>query len=387
MKKEVDPNFLVKQYDATNPIKINHSYLREQFEDYKQIFERLEQLVAVDTDYTLGRPVAEFEESIRRVVKTNYALGVNSGTDALFLSLKALGIKRGDEVITVPYTFFATTGAIAQTDAVPVYVDIGEDYNLNPDLKEKVISPRTKAILPVHWSGNPCDMDAIMDIAKRKGLHVVEDACQAIGARYKDRPVGSFGDAAAFSMHPLKNLNVWGDGGFLTTNSKELYDQISLLRNHGLKNRNESVVYGYNSRLDSVQAIVASQKLKSLEHITSSRIRNADFYDTLLGDIPQVTIPKRDINKKQVYHLYIIKVQDRDSLQQHLINKGIDAKVHYPIPLHLQEATRNLGYKKGDFPVAESICDSILSLPVHEYLKTEDQKYVASKIIEFYSRK
>jgi len=388
-QKEVQHNFLPKQYSETGKQQINHNYLKEQFADYKEIFKEIEKLVQ-SCDYTLGKPVNEFESNIAKLMKANFVIGVNSGTDALILSLKAAGVKPGDEVITTPYTFYATIGAIVANGARPVFVDIGEDYNINPDLIEKAITPKTKAILPVHWSGLCCDMDKIMEIAKKHNLIVVEDACHAINASYYGKRPGTFGDTGCFSMHPLKNINVWGDGGFIVTNSKEMHDKLVLLRNHGLINRDECAIYGYNSRLDSLQAIVANHLLKKVDHITDSRIKNAEFFDKEFRKIPEIIVPKRNPNIKQVYHIYVIRVRDaksRDELQQFLVQHGIDAKVHYPIPMHLQPCAKQFGYKRGDFPVAEMICDSILSLPVHEFITKEQQEFVVKKIKEFYHRK
>lgn len=376
-------NFLPQQYDQTGAYPINHNYLQEQFADYKDIFVEIEQLV-LRGDYTLGRAVDEFEKRITALTGAKYALGVGSGTDALMLSLIAGGIKPGDEIITTPYTFFATIGAIVTAGGTPVFVDVGEDYNIDASKIEAAITPKTKAILPVHWSGCICNMEEIMKIANQHGLFVVEDACHAIRADYYGTPAGRFGLTGCFSLHPLKNLNVWGDGGYLITDSKEVYDKLSLLRNHGLMNRNECAIFAYNSRLDTLQAIVANHLLDKIDNITNARIAHAEVYDALLKNIPQITVPPRNSNIKQVYHLYIIQVDQRDELQRYLQSKGIDAKIHYPIPMHLQPAAQHLGYKKGDFPVCERMCDSVLSLPVHEFINQEHIEWVYQKIIEFY---
>lgn len=377
-------NFLPKQYKDDKILKINHNFLNEQFADYKDIFKKIENVVR-DGDFTLGRYVDKFEREFAATIGTKYAIGVGSGTDALFLSLKALGIDKGDEVITTPYTFFATVGAIVTSGAKPVFVDIGKDLNISPNITEDAITEKTKVILPVHWSGMPCEMNKIMRIAKKHRLYVIEDSCHAIKATIGNRCVGSFGDTGCFSMHPLKNLNVWGDGGVIVTNSDELHDKLVLLRNHGLINRNECSVWAYNSRLDTIQAVVASHLLKKLDYITESRISNANFFDKELKKIPQVIIPKRDTNRKHVYHLYIIMVKNRDKLQKYLIDNGIDAKIHYPIPMHLQPAANSLGYKNGDFPFCEEVCDSIISLPVHEFITKNQQEYIINKIKEFYN--
>ncbi len=376
-------NFLPEQYHQTEALDINHNYLQEQFSDFPTIFKKIEQLVQTG-DYTLGKEVDLFEQKFAQVVGSRYALGVGSGTDALFLSLKAIDIGPGDEVITTPYTFFATIGAIVTAGARPIFVDVQEDYNINPENIEKAITPRTKAILPVHWSGLPCDMTEIMKIANRHGLKVVEDACHAIQATYRGQGAGSFGVTGCFSMHPLKNLNVWGDGGVVVTQDEKIYRRISLMRNHGLMNRNECEIFAYNSRLDTLQAIVANHVLEKISSITASRIRNSTYFDENLSSIPQIQIPTRSSYKKQVFHIYVIRAERRDELQKDLIQNGIDAKIHYPIPMHLQPAARAFGYRKGDFPVCESICDSVISLPVHEFITRTQQDHVIERIRKFY---
>jgi|FLOH01.1.fsa_nt_gi dTDP-3-amino-2,3,6-trideoxy-4-keto-D-glucose/dTDP-3-amino-3,4,6-trideoxy-alpha-D-glucose/dTDP-2,6-dideoxy-D-kanosamine transaminase len=381
---KIEHNYLPEQYEKTNEASVNHNYLKEQFSDYKEIFEKIEILIK-NCDYTLGKDVDEFEKNICELTGSKYAIGVGSGTDALFLSLKALGIKEGDEVITTPYTFFATIGAIVTAGAKPVFVDVKEDYNIDPEKIEQAITTKTKAILPVHWSGLCCDMDKIMTIAKKHKLSVVEDACHAINASYKGKRPGTFGNTGCFSMHPLKNINVWGDGGFIITDSQELHDKLVLIRNHGLINRDECAIFSYNSRLDSLQAIVGNHLLKKVDDITNARIKNATYFDQELLKISQIKVPKRDPNIKQVFHIYVIRAENRDELQKYLVQNGIDAKIHYPIPMHLQPAAKNFGYKKGDFPIAEEICDTVISLPIHEFITEEQQKYVIEKIRGFYN--
>lgn len=382
---EIKHNYLLKQYEETSKPNINHNYLKEQFADYQEIFKEIEKLIK-SCDYTLGKVVNEFEEKICALTGAKYAIGVGSGTDAIFLSLKALGIKEGDEVITTPYTFFATIGAIVTAGAKPVFVDIKDDYNLNPELIEAAITEKTKAIVPVHWAGLCCEMDRIKEIAQKHNLKIVEDACHAINAKYYNQVPGTFGAAGCFSMHPLKNINVWGDGGFIITNSKEMHDKLVLLRNHGLINRDECAVWAYNSRLDSLQAIVGNHLLEKVGQITNQRIENATFFDQGLSQIPQITIPYRDPEIKQVFHIYVIRAERRDELQKFLVENGVDAKVHYPIPMHLQPAAEKWGYKKGDFPNAEKICDSVLSLPVHEFIAPKQREYIIEKIKEFYTK-
>ena len=382
--KEIDHNFLPSQYSSSNELPINHNYLPQQFEDSEEVIDEIRKLV-VRGDFTLGEAVNELEEEFKKITNSKYAIGVGSGTDALFLSLKALGIKEGDEVITTPYTFYATIGAIVTAGATPKFVDIGQDYNINPNLIEGAITPNTKAIVPVHWSGLICDMDTIRDIANRHNLSIVEDACHAINARKDGKTAGSFADTACFSMHPLKNLNVWGDGGVIVTNNKELHDKLVLLRNHGLRDRDVCDIFAYNSRLDTLQAIVGNHYIKKIDHITDMRIKNASFYDAELLSFPQIIIPSRYESNKQVFHLYCIRVNDREGLQKYLIDNGIDAKVHYPTPMHLQPAARDLGYSIGDFPIAEKVCNEVLSLPVHEFITQDQMEFTVHKIKEFYS--
>lgn len=380
----INHNYLPLQYKRTNVPKINHNYLREQFSDYKEIFKKLEQVI-LNGAFTLGAEVDEFEARVKKICNTRYAIGVGSGTDAIFLSLKALGIKNGDEVITTPYTFFATIGAIVTAGAHPVFVDIGEDFNIDVKKIEAAVTSKTRAIIPVHWAGLVCDMDSIQTIAKKRTLSVIEDACHALMGTFKGRVAGSFGDTGCFSMHPLKNLNVWGDGGFIVTNSKKIHDRLVLLRNHGLIDRDRCVEFAYNSRLDTLQAVVANYLLENkLDSITEMRIANAKFYDQALANCKNIQMPLRPAHCKQVFHLYIIKAERRDDLKEYLIKNGVDAKVHYPVPMHLQPAAKVYGYKPGDFPVAEKTCKSVISLPVHEFISQKDREFIVKKILEFY---
>lgn len=376
-------NFLPEQYERTGILPINHNYLQQQFADHDVILKKIKQVVC-QGDFTLGREVDDLEEDFAKLVGTKYAIGVGSGTDALFLSLKALGIGPGDEVVTTPYTFFATIGAIVTAGAKPVFADVKSDYNLDPDQIISKITPKTKAILPVHWAGKPCDMDPIREIAQKYNLAIVEDACHAIRATYKNKPAGSLGIIGCFSFHPLKNLNVWGDAGMISTDSEELAKKLKLFRNHGLKNRDESEIFAYNSRLDTIQAVVARHLLEKIDFITESRIQNAAYFDKALSGIDQIKLPERESFIKQVYHLYVIRAEHRAELQKFLISHGVDAKVHYPIPMHLQPAAKFLGHSKGDFPVCEAICDSVISLPVHEFMSHEDQDKVTGLIRKFY---
>jgi dTDP-4-amino-4,6-dideoxygalactose transaminase len=380
---KVQRNFLPQQYEETGRLAINHNYLQSQFSDYEEILAKIAEVVRKG-DFTLGSEVDRLEDEFASLIGAKHAVGLGSGTDALFLSLKALGVDKSDEVITTPYTFFATVGAIVTAGARPVFVDIGDDYNIDARKIESAVTSRTKAILPVHWAGKPCDMDPIMDLAARRGIAVVEDACHAVKATYRGRGAGALGTIGCFSFHPLKNLNVWGDGGIATTNSDELAAALRLLRNHGLVNRDECAVFAYNSRLDTVQAVVARHLLAKLDHITESRIANAAYFDQALAGIPEISVPDRDPWIKQVYHLYIVRAERRNELQNFLIANGVDAKVHYPVPMHLQPAARAFGYKAGSFPVCEATTESVISLPAHEFISRAQQDQVAELIRRFY---
>ena len=377
-------NYLKKQYKKNRKLRINHSYLVEQFSDYSKIFKEIEKIVKRG-DYTLGQEVNEFEKNFAKRTGAKFVIGVGNGTDALYLSLKALNIGRGDEVITVPYTFISTVGAIVTAEAKPVFVDIKEDYNIDENKIKSLITKKTKAIMPVHWAGRPCELDKIKTIAKKYNLKIIQDASQAIDSRFKNKQLIDFGDICAYSMHPLKNLNIWGDGGFIATNNKRIADKLYLLRNHGLISRNKSKIFGYNSRLDTIQAVVANYKLKNkLNTITKKRIKNAHLFDKLFKINPIVKIMKRFSHLKEVFHVYHINVKKRDQLQEYLIKNSVDAKVHYPIPIHLQPAAKYLKYKHGDFPLAEKMANTSISLPVHEFIKESDIKYVASLVNNFY---
>ena len=377
-------NFLPMQYEQTNKLDINHNYLAQQFSDHEDIWAKMREVVTRG-DFTLGSDVDLLEKEYAQISGTNHAIGVGSGTDAIFLSLKALGVGAGDEVITTAFTFYATIGAIVTAGAKPVFCDIKADYNIDPSEIEAKITPATKAILPVHWSGKPCDMDAIAEVAQKYNLAIVGDACHAISATYKGRTAGSLGTLACFSFHPLKNLNVWGDGGIITTNSQELADKLRLMRNHGLVGRDECHMFAYNSRLDTIQAVVARHLLGKINHITESRVAHADYFDKELRSVSQIIIPKRDEDIYQVYHIYSICCQHRNELQNYLIKNGVDAKVHYPIPMHLQPAADYLGHKKGDFPIAETIAQKTISLPVHEFITRDQQDHVIKLIKAFYA--
>lgn len=388
--QKVEYSYLQKQFalvehPEADAMRVKYIELAKGFRA-ERTFDAIRELLKAG-DFTLGAQVVEFERRFAEMCGTPYAIGVNSGTDALFLPLKALGIGPGDEVITQVNTFVATAGAIVQAGATPVFADVLDDMTIDPTDVARKITPKTKAVMPVHWTGNVGNVTAVLDVAKSSGLYVIEDSAQAAGARLAEQSSGSFGIAAGFSLHPLKNLNVWGDGGVVTTTSEDLAARIRLLRNHGLKNRDEVQMWGYNSRLDTLQAIVALVLMDDLDDITNRRIANASYFDDALADLqPEVQIPPRTPMVRHVYHLYQLYVERRDDLLAHLVGRGIEAKVHYPIPLHLQEAAAGLGYKRGDFPEAERQAARIITLPVHQHLQQEQLEYTVDAIRAFYRR-
>ena len=361
------------------------SYLDRQFCDVDQYLDDIRSLVK-SGDFTLGRELKIFEDRFAALCDAPYAVGVGTGTDALAMPLKLMGIGPGDEVITAANTFIATVGAIVMTGATPVLVDNEDGFVIDSSLIEEAITSRTKAIVPVHYTGNVADMPEIQRIAEKHNLVVVEDACQAIHAALGSKMVGSWGVAAGFSLHPLKNLNVWGDGGMVVTHSKEMSEKLRLYRNHGLVNRDEVSVFGVNSRLDTLQAVVGNRLIDEAGSITDSRIANARQYDEAFSEMGErIQIPVRRPGVKHVYHLYIIRAEARDELATYLQERGVEAKIHYPIPIHLQEASRPLGYKEGDFPVAESDAKRIISLPAHQHLTSEEIQYTIATVRSFYA--
>lgn len=376
-------NFLPEQYDMDQLCSIKHNYLSEQFSDYKNIFEKIENVV-LNNDFTLGREVDDFEQNISSMIGSKYCIAVGSGTDAIRLSLLALGIKSEDEVITTPYTFHATIGAIATAGAKPVFVDCDEDFNIDVEKIRAAITEKTKAIVPVHWAGRPVDPQSFQKISSEFSIPIVEDACHAILASRSGINAGTIGQIGCFSLHPLKNLNAWGDGGFICTDDKAIEEKLRLMRNHGLESRDSCVLFGYNSRLDTLQAVVANHLLLKLPILTKKRINNAHMLDKMLSEIKQISLPIRSKEINEVFHLYCFQAENRNELAEFLISNGIDAKKHYPIPMHLQKAATYLGYKKGDFPIAERLADSTISLPVHEFVSPEQIEKMGNLVRSFY---
>ncbi|MEA3329358.1 MAG: UDP-3-O-acyl-N-acetylglucosamine deacetylase, partial [Nanoarchaeota archaeon] len=351
----------------------------------KQIFSEILDAVkrnCENSNFILGPAVEEFEKNFADFIGTKYAVAVNSGTAALHLSLLALGIKKGDEVITTPYTFFATIEAILYCGAKPVFVDINPDtFNIDVDKIEEKINFNTRAILPIHLYGQSVDMDRIMEIAKRHNFLVIEDACQAHGAEYNGKKVGGIGDVGCFSFYPSKNLSGWGEGGIITTNNEEVAEKIKKLRNHGSNAKYQHESIGFNERMNGVQGAVLNTKLKYLNEWNEKRRRRAELYNELLKNLP-IILPKE--NGKHVYHLYTIKTSRRNELKRFLEEQGIETAIHYEMPLHLQKACENLKYKIGDLPNAEKVSREVLALPLNPELKKEEIEFVAEKIKNFF---
>ncbi len=329
-----------------------------------------------------GTVIAEFEAAAARLCGVAHAVALNSGTDALVLGMAALGIGPGDEVITPPNSFIASTAAIVQLGARPVFIDVRPDQNIDPERIEAAVSPRTKAIMPVHLTGRIADMAPIMEIAERHGLSVVEDAAQSVGSRYDDRTSGSFGQVGCFSTHPLKNLNACGDGGFLTTDDEEIAEAVRASRNHGLVTRETVARFGQVSRMDSLQAAILSFRMGCLDDTIRRRRANAALYREKL-DPERVFMPEDREREFNTYHTFVIQVDRRDELQAFLKAHGVGTAIHYPVPIHLQPASAGLAYRAGDFPVTERQAGRILTLPINQTLSPDDICYVADRVNDF----
>jgi dTDP-3-amino-3,4,6-trideoxy-alpha-D-glucose transaminase len=351
--------------------------LQRQGVEYRDEFDAAFHSVAERAAYTLGPELRQFEAAFARLCGCTRALGVSTGTDALKLAYLALGVRPGDEVIVPANTFIATAEAVSHIGATPVFVDcLPGTANIDPARIPEACTDRTRAIVPVHLYGQPADMDPILAFAAGRGIDVVEDACQAHGATYRGRPAGSMGAAAAFSFYPGKNLGALGDGGAVTTNDERIADLIALLRNHGQSDKYTHALVGYCDRLHNLQAAFLSVKLPHLAEANARRREAAARYDRLLADVVGVVPVGRRDDVDHVFHLYVVQVEDRDAVRETLDAAGIDTGVHYPVPLHLTPAYRDLGYGPGDFPVAERMASRILSLPMHPYLTTEQIGYV-----------
>lgn len=336
----------------------------------------------IDAGAFAGGPFVErFEKEFAEFCGASHAIGVGSGTDALWFALLGLGIGPGDEVITVPMTFMATTEAISFCGATPVLVDIEpETYTIDPARIERAITPRTKAIIPVHLYGQTADMDPILEIAKRHRLYVIEDACQAHGAEYKGRKAGSMGVGGCFSFYPGKNLGAFGEAGAVVTSDVRLVRTIQMLRDHGQERKYHHALVGWNGRMDGIQGAVLRVKLKRLAEANKARRTHARLYNDLLTTVPHVIVPSEAKNRTHVYHVYAVKVPSRDRVMKSLSDRGIGCGVHYPIPIHLQPAYKSLGYKPGDFPVAEQCAQEFLSLPMFPEMTDVQVKHVVGEL-------
>lgn len=371
--------------------------LRTQYSIIKQEVKSAIEEVLESQHFILGPKVEELEEKIAAYSETKYAIGVSSGTDGLLASLMALDIKPGDEIITTPFTFFATAGVIARLNAIPVLVDIDlETYNINPQKIESAITKKTVAIIPVHLFGQCADMDPILEIAKEHNLYVIEDGAQSIGAEYKCKKACSMGNLGIFSFYPSKNLGGYGDGGIVVTKDENLYEKIKILRVHGSKPKYYHQIVGGNFRLDAIQAAIVNVKLKYLDKWSQKRRDNAEYYNERFKELGLIvnryiktplSIYKNSGDKNyHIYNQYTLRAKNRDKLREFLKEYGIGTEIYYPLPLHLQECFKGLGYKRGDLPISEETSETVLSIPVYPELNNEQKEYIVVKITEFYEK-
>jgi dTDP-4-amino-4,6-dideoxygalactose transaminase len=358
-------------------LKIQYEYIQD------EIAVALQQVLDT-TAFAGGRFVQEFEQSFASFCECGFAVGVSSGTSALWLTLKALGVDRGDEVVTVPNSFFATAEAISMCGAEPVFVDIDPaTYTMDPALLEDAITPHTKAVVPVHLYGQTADMDPILAVAHKHGLSVVEDACQAHGAVYKGRKAGSMGDAGCFSFYPGKNLGAYGEAGAIVTDNPDLAYRVRVLRDHGQSEKYYHALLGWNARMDGFQGAILSVKLKYLEQWNEARRAHARAYSELMANEKMLVLPREEDYAIHIYHIYALRLPEREALLDALKHKDIFCGIHYPVPIHLQEAYRFLRYAEGNFPVAEKCAREVLSLPMFPELRTEQIEKVAAEIRSF----
>jgi len=362
---------------------IQYVNLANQYRLEKKKLLKIIDKVLLKGTYVGGDEVELFEKNVAKFCNTKYCVALNSGTDALVMALHCLGVRRGDEVITTPNSFIASTAVIVHLGAIPVFVDVKNDQNIDPNQIEKKITKKTKVIMPVHLTGRMCEMDKIMSIAKKYNLKVVEDAAQSIGSMFNEKKSGSYGDVGCFSAHPLKNLNAMGDSGYLTTNSKKISELVKSLRSHGMTNRNIVNNFGYVSRMDNLQAAILNFRLKNLKNIIEKRRRNAGLYFKYL-DKNNIYFVEENNNEFNTYHTFVIQVNSRDKLKNYLLKKGIQTAIHYPIPIHFQPAAKKLNYKKGDFKRTEEQARRILTLPINQSLKKEKIIFIARAVNSFF---
>jgi len=372
--------------------KIKFLDLKLQYKSIKKEIDNTIKKVLDSSRFIGGIEVKNFEKEIANFCKVKYAISVNSGTDALFLSLKALGIDSGDEVITTPFTFISTAEVITNLGARPIFVDIEpKTFNIDSSKIEKAITKKTKAIIPVHLFGQIANIKEIIKIAKKHKLFVIEDAAQAIGTEYKNKKAGSFGDTGCFSFFPSKNLAAYGDGGMIVTNSKRVAERIRLLKNHGSSKKEKymNLILGTNSRLDTIQAAILRIKLKHLDKWNRKRRENAKYYNKELKDVREITAPIIIPDQIHIFHQYTIRVNNkvRNKLIKYLNKNNVPTMIYYSLPLHLQPAFKYLGHKKGDFPEAEKISKEVLSLPIYPELSRKEQLFIVKKVKDFYEKK
>lgn len=365
---------------------VPYNYLPLQFADPEPIFADWRKLIQ-STEFTLGPYVEDFERKFATFIGARHVVGTNTGTDALILGLKALGIGPGDEVVTVAATFYATAGAIAAVGATPVFVDVDDRYQMDPAAAEAAIGPRTRALLPVHWAGAAPDMARLGNMAQRHGLRIIEDACMGPGGSVQGRHPGTSGDLGCFSMHPLKPLHVMGDGGMICTNDDRLAAWMRKYRNHGMTDRDHIEFWGVNMRLQPLQAIVASRVLDTVNESVTRRHELASRLDAKLGMLaPNVVLPPRPAEYRETFSLYMVCCERRDELLRYLQARNIEAKIHYPVPLHLQPAAASLGYRPGSLPRTEWQAARIVTLPMHQFLDHAQIDFMADTIRAFYAQ-
>lgn len=368
-------------------MKINYINLKKQSSEEIKSLTRIFKSNLNYSTFVNSDRIDKLEKELSSYLSVKYVVALDSGTDALLLALKLCGVKKGDEVITPSNSFIASTSVIAHLGAIPIFVDVNSDQNINSELIEKKITKKTKVIMPVHLTGRVCNMKKIQELAKKYKIKIVEDAAQSIGSKYKKKFSGTLGDIGCFSTHPLKNLNACGDGGFLTTNNREYYKRAIRLRNHGLVNRDKVLEFGYLSRMDSLQAEILSFRLKKLNQVIKKRRFNVDIYQKKLNK-RHVYFPIETKQQRNTYHTFVIQTKYRDKLRNYLRRNGIETSVHYPIPIHKQPAyIKKYGkYKKKDLTMTEKQSKEILTLPINQYLKKNEILYIARKVNEFFEK-
>jgi len=365
-------------------MKIPYINIKKQYLEEKKSLLKIFDKVLSSGNYVTSRDeVAKFEKNISKICQTKYCVALNSGTDALTLGLHLLGVRAGDEVITPPNSFIASTAVIVHLGAKPVFVDVKDDQNIDENQIEKKITSKTKAIMPVHLTGRVCSMHKILKLSKKYNIPIIEDCAQSIMSRYKNKMSGSFGEIGCFSAHPLKNLNAVGDGGYLVTNNKFFYDKLKDLRTHGMSNRNVVKNFGYVSRMDNLQAAILNFRIKNLGSIIEKRRYNVSMYLKFLNK-KNFFFKEESPDEFNTYHTFVIQVEDRDKLKKYLLKNGIETSIHYPTPIHLQPAAKFLGYKKNSFIITENQSKKILTLPINQFLKRKEIKYISNKINQFY---